>query len=392
MSFKTDALKRLDSVLGAVLCRVAAAVVKPRKAAATPLPSRSSPLEICPDPKILVIRPGGIGDAALLFPALKALRDAFPAARIDVLAEKRNGGILVGCPFINATMLYDSNPPIVLLRALRKGYDIVLDTEQWHRLSALLAYLTRAPVRVGFDTNDRGAMFTHRVAYSHGEYEAKSFLSLVTSLTGVEYGFDAESRFIPPLASDGAGSSPLESEIARLRLECGSLVGIFPGATVPERMWGVESFSLLAERFAGAGIGVVILGGKAEAEDGIRLEKAVDGGKALNLTAKTYLMETAAVISLLDLFVTSDTGLLHVAYGVGTPTLSLFGAGIEEKWAPRGASHRVINKRPPCSPCTRFGYTPKCPYGVKCLGDITPDEVFEEALTMLASVEKQPSP
>jgi ADP-heptose:LPS heptosyltransferase len=75
---------------------------------------------------------------------------------------------------------------------------------------------------------------------------------------------------------------------------------------------------------------------------------------------------------------------MHVAYGVGTPTVSLFGAGIQRKWAPAGGIHIAINKNVPCSPCTKFGYTPKCPYDVRCLSGITVEEVKESVVTLLA--------
>jgi len=81
--------------------------------------------------------------------------------------------------------------------------------------------------------------------------------------------------------------------------------------------------------------------------------------------------------------VSGDTGLMHLAYGVGTPTVSLFGAGIQEKWAPPGVNHLTINKHVPCSPCTKFGYTPSCPYGVRCLGEVTVEEVRESVLDLL---------
>lgn len=124
----------------------------------------------------LVIRPGGIGDATLLFPALKKLRKSFPLSQIHVLAEKRNAEILELCPSVNKLCLYDRG--LDIFRVLRNRYDAVIDTEQWHRLSAVAAYLTRAEVRVGFSTNERGRLFTHPVEYSHNDYEVYSFLRL----------------------------------------------------------------------------------------------------------------------------------------------------------------------------------------------------------------------
>ena len=89
------------------------------------------------------------------------------------------------------------------------------------------------------------------------------------------------------------------------------------------------------------------------------------------------------MLSRCQLLIGTDAGLMHLAYGVGTPVVALFGAGIEAKWAPRGQRARIINRRVPCSPCTRFGYTPRCPYQVRCLTEISAEEVRQAAQSIL---------
>ncbi|MGQ0792615.1 MAG: glycosyltransferase family 9 protein [Deltaproteobacteria bacterium] len=369
MNWKIEGLKKLDSVIGGIASRVATTLISPR--AASQLPPGAV--------KILVIRPGGIGDAALLYPALRALRAHFAAARIDVLAERRNSGILRGCPYLDNLIAYDSNPLSTLLRVINQGYDIAIDTEQWHRLSALIAYLTKAPARVGFATSERAALFTHPVAYSQGEYEAQSFLNLASAVTGTKYDFDTARPFIP---LDAAAVSRARSGLARLR-QNRRIAGIFYGATVPERRWGVAKFKELAERLIASGARVAVLGGRDELRDSAQFGGMFLSGDAADFVGKTSLAETAALIAELDLLVTGDTGLLHIACGVGTPTVSLFGAGIEAKWSPRGQNHIAINKNLACSPCTKFGYTPKCPFSVQCLSDIGVAQVAEAAMRLL---------
>ncbi len=369
MSWKVEFLKRFDSTFGRLACSFSTLVVKPRK----------SVKEL--SPKILVIRPGGIGDAALLYPALKALRESFKDSEINVLAEKRNEGILMGCSYFNNMFLYDSRPLLELFNIISSDYDIVIDTEQWHRLTAALSYLTGAPIRSGFATNEREALFTHAVRYFHDDYEVKSFLNLVSAVTGKQYDFDKDEPFIP-LATNIV--SWVRPDIEEFRRKWKTVVGVFAGATIPERRWGVKRFAELAKSLHGEGVGTVMVGGRVDIKDAGSFEEIVGTENMLNFVGKTSLMETAAIISKLDLFVTGDTGLMHVAYGVGTPTVSLFGAGIQKKWGPIGKRHVVINKNLPCSPCTKFGYTPKCPYKVKCLEDITVDEVKESVLRLLS--------
>jgi ADP-heptose:LPS heptosyltransferase len=153
---KIELLKTFDKITGKILVSLLSFLTKKK---------RRSP-EIVKN--ILFIRPGGIGDAVLLLPSIKILRKHYRDARIDILCEKRNAEIFRLCQGINALYLYDKG--LGLLQCLQVSYDIVIDTEQWHRLSAVVAYLTKAPVRIGFDTNERGKMFTHKIPYSHDNY------------------------------------------------------------------------------------------------------------------------------------------------------------------------------------------------------------------------------
>ena len=357
MKFKIQILKKIDTLIGKPAIYLSR-VIRPRKSElffgsgqATLKGGKHSKL------KILVIRPGGIGDAVLLFPALKVLRDEYGNCQIDMLAEKRNQA-----------------------RKPSQVRAIVIDTEQWHRLTSVIAYLTRSPIRVGFNTNDRSKLFTHKVDYSHKDYESLSFLNLVSALTKNKYTFDRNNKFI---SVDYDKSPWVVQKIREFNKKWDKIIGIFSGATVVERMWGISKFIETAKRLADMNIGLVILGGKSEVDDSAELEKAIGSEKLLNFVGKTTLYETALIISNLNLFISSDTGLMHIAYGVGTPTVSLFGAGIEPKWGPKGDKNIVLNKKLSCSPCTKFGYTPECKINVACLRDISVEEVISSAAKLL---------
>ena len=133
---------------------------------------------------------------------------------------------------------------------------------------------------------------------------------------------------------------------------------------------------------AALGVAVVVVGGGDDKGQG---EVIVACGTGLNLAGRTSLSETAAVIQKSALLLSGDSGVLHIAVGLGVPTVSLFGPGRARKWAPRGERHMVINKGLPCSPCTTFGTTPPCPIAAQCMNDITVDEVFN-AVTVLLTV------
>jgi ADP-heptose:LPS heptosyltransferase len=157
-------------------------------------------------------------------------------------------------------------------------------------------------------------------------------------------------------------------------------VAVFPGASIPERRWGVDRFRQVAGMLSGEGIPVVVVGGAEDRDAG---EVIVRGVRGINLAGRTTLAETAALISRAALLVSGDSGILHIGVGLGIPTVSLFGPGIAAKWAPRGGRHKVVSRGLACSPCTRFGSTPECPYAVRCMDGITADEVFSAAMILM---------
>ena len=352
-------LKTIDALLGGLLARV--------------LPGRSPAEEKAGPPgSILIIRPGGIGDAILLLPAIRALKAAHPDAAIDVLAEKRNGQAFAFSAGIHQVFRYDGGTE--LLQVLRNRYDVVIDTEQWHRLSAVVARLIRSPIRIGYATNERQRLFTYAVAYSHDTYEADSFCNLLTPL-GIGPTDEPAASFIEitPEAHERAGELLGD-------LQHRSFVALFPGASIPERRWGTDNFREVVSALAEEGIPSVVIGGGEDVDDGAKI---VTDSSRLNLAGRTSLMETAAIIEKSSVLISGDSGILHIGVGLGKPTVSLFGPGIAKKWAPRGADHIVLNRNLPCSPCTRFGYTPKCSEGARCLKEITVDDVIAAVMTLL---------
>ena len=327
-----------------------------------------SPAEsVCPSvpESILVIRPGGIGDAVLLAPAINHLRSKFPSADISILAESRNSGVFDLIPAVNHLYCYDK--PAEFIQVLRGRYDLVIDTEQWHRLSAVVARLVRAPSKTGFDTNERRRMFSHTMPYSHDDYEAYSFLSLLEPLTDVS-GYSLSYPFLNLNVNNEQYVDMLLKS-----LEGKKFITVFPGASIPERRWGADKFNFVASELSKLGYSIVVIGGKENREEG----EYIAGSFGLNLAGRTSLAETASVIARSLLLLSGDSGLLHIAVGLGMPTVSVFGPGRALKWAPQGVRHKVLNQKLECSPCTTFGTTPSCPDNVRCMKQISPEQVID---------------
>jgi ADP-heptose:LPS heptosyltransferase len=367
-SFQIRALKAIDRLVGGTVYRSLLASARKRGATGPtvppPPPSRVE--------RILVIRPGGIGDAVLFYPMLAALRSAWPGAALHVLAERRNAGLFKANDRVDRVFSYDAGFGSELRAALAGPYDLVIDTEQYHYLSAVIAYLAHASSSCGFDTRGRGGLFTHRVHYDDQTYEVFSFLDLARTVTGQVHHFDPETPFFP-VREDLLAAAVKEYGVGR-----GSrTVVIQPGASIIQKCWEPEKFLELARWLAGRGYRTILVGGGTEQAAAQRIAQGVPGGKALDLCGRIPLAMTAAVVAQSDLYVGSDTGVLHIAYGVGTPTVHLFGPGVLEKWAPKGSRYQAISKKLPCSPCIRYNYVPPCPYDTECMKMISLDEVIE---------------
>lgn len=313
---------------------------------------------------ILIIRPGGIGDALLLAPSINSIRSNMPDALITILAESRNAGSFALIPAVDKLLCYDSPTDFFML--LCSHYDLIIDTEQWHRMSAVVARLVTSQIKIGFDSNERRRLFNHTVPYAQDDYEAQSFLNLLGPL-GITSVFDPKATFLSLPDSLVNGSDSLPEFLNR------PYITIFPGASIIERRWDVLKFRLLVSLLAEKGINSIIIGGK---EDKYYGDTIISGTTAVNLAGTTSIAATAALIAKSSLLVSGDSGILHLGVGLGIPTVSLFGAGIAKKWAPKGAIHKVINRNLPCSPCTLFGNTPVCSYRVRCLNEITVSEVY----------------
>ena len=340
---KATILKRLDAVVGPLLTRLFWT---------TRYPDVNTP------PKsVLFIRPGGIGDAILLLPALKAMQTAHPGCRIDILAEQRNAAAFLLIPGIHAVHRYDA--PSGLAAVLRGGYDVVIDTEQWYRLSAIIARSIRAPKTIGFATNERERLFSDPVSYSQQEHEACSFFSLLRPL-GIEAPKEIALPFIT-LPADAVNAA--KKLLAPLGGK--AFVAMFPGASIPQKEWGIDNFREVASVLAAAGVAVVVVGGPDTRDAG---ERIAEGGLALNLAGKGSLLESAALIGEARVLLSGDSGLLHVAAGLGTPTVSLFGPSDPAKWGPKGEKHQVFNSELPCAPCSRFGTIAPCTTELRCMG------------------------
>ena len=365
MTLRIKVLKVFDRLIGGPLCILLGFLSSFR------CPIRMSVEELRSQVRrILVIRPGGIGDMILLLPVLQILREQFANAQIDMVCERRNAEVLkmTKCK-IDKLLLYDTNPAGFILRLLRSRYDVAIDAEQFHNFSAVFAYLSGANVRIGFKINPlRNPIYTHLVNYDVAGFETDQFMKLVEPL-GIR------SRMVQPVLDNVNKILPasVENQINLKR----AFAVVHPGGNVRQKTWEPARYAELIKQLKSKfGLMTVIAGSKTEKRAESVILKMLSGeNDVISVVGKLTLPETAELIRRSAIFIGTDSGLAHLAIATGTRAVVLFGPTDENKWGYTDNTHAIVRKQLPCAPCSMFGYYKPC-RDVACLHQIEVDNVL----------------
>jgi lipopolysaccharide heptosyltransferase II len=305
---------------------------------------------------ILFIRVDRIGDMVVSTPALRAIKRSFPGANLTVLASRANAQLLRHDPFVDRVMLWDGvrplGSPIGFLRRAnqlaRARFDAVIDPMTGHDLrTALIAWLSRAPMRIGYAGYGREVFFNHVCRPGGDRLMVDLILDVTQPLGARPDGRTPQVRLLP-----------IELEQARGRLtSSGSagrpLVAIHPGAHYPSQRWPTDYFARMAQGLQrDHSCRVILLGGP---EDGTLIKKIQDSaGLDLATFERLDVRQTAAMIAHADVLVCNNSGPLHLAAAVGTPTLSFMGPTDRDRWMPAGPGHVVLRQdRLDCIGCNQ---------------------------------------
>lgn len=323
---------------------------------------------------ILVRMPNWLGDLVMATPVLADLRAKWPDAKITVLCQGL-GTILEHDPSIDEIISLKHTKGIVgrsvdkeQLKALKNAqYDLgVLLTNSFS--SAWLFYRAGIKDRIGYGTHCRSLLLNHPIPFP----PAKDSQHLV-----ITYKMLLESLGIP--LSDSLPALYLTAKenneaVERLGVK-GKIIGINPGAAYGSaKCWLPDRFKALTLRLIEKHpeVTIVFFGDKA----GAPLVKEICQGlpsQVINLAGQTTVRELMALINQCDLFLTNDSGPMHIASALGIPLIALFGSTSDVTTGPyRGGS--VIHKHVPCSPC----YRRECPIDFRCMTQITVNEVFHQ--------------
>ena len=347
---------------------------------------------------ILLVQLGDIGDVVLTTPTIRAVREAFPEARITILVRKPFGSLLVADPILHEVVeaakvrgasFHALRQHLFFVRRLRQAhYDFVIDLRTSDR-GAIYSFLTGAKERIGRHTDKP---FWHDFLFT------KILPNPPYAQPPVHPGADQSLRIVRSIGIDTKDSAPKlyitprdRNHAVELLAGCGLTptsrwLTINPCSRWKYKEWGYEKWGELIDLlWQNHRLAAVLVGSQEEAgAAGVIVAGRND--HAFNLAGKTTLSELSALLAMSAVHLGVDSAAPHIASAVGTPTLTIFGPGNWKSWTATDELHRVVTAVMPCIPCNRKGCddTEKS----RCLDELSADRVYAEAGTILSALDR----
>jgi heptosyltransferase-2 len=326
-----------------------------------------------------------VGDTILSLPSIQAIKDVFPYSVITVYTQKHLAEIFSHNPYVNEVVSYRRRRGIAgifdqfkLIDLYRRGnYDVAIILPNSFS-SALLPFMARIPVRVGYAREGRSILLTNPITCTdeiRKAHQSHYYMNIVRSLGGVS---NSHFPVIQLREDERKWARTIVNGLAEPERRW--VVGICPGARYgPAKRWFADRYIELAKRLnREAHAKIFLFGGKEEALE-IRIMAKRIGGDCIDMAGKTTLIQMASIMELCDLVISNDSGPMHMGGAMGIPVLAIFGSTDPSITSPLGKA-MIIRKEIQCSPC----FKRKCPKKTyECLERISVDEVFNCSMEIL---------
>ena len=325
--------------------------------------------------KILVRATNWIGDSIMSLPALEQLKKAFPEARICVLLRSWVKPVYEAHPSVDQIIIYDKKDGLkriyqltkIIKRLRKEDFDIAVLFQNAFE-AGLIGFFSGARMRVGLDSDMRRLFLTHPVKKKK-QHHIKNYLDIVKAL-----GVKTEEK-PPSLYLKESYTIEADKVLKGLGIDENQLlVGFSPGAAYgPAKRWPADSFAQIAKRAIKSwNAKILLFGSKKETSICQKIQQKVED--VIDLSGKLDLGTTMGVIKRCDIFLSNDSGLMHIASALGIPTIGIFGSTDPELTGPKGICSYSIKSSISCSPC----FKRECPKNLECLYSISPDQVWKK--------------
>ena len=388
-------MRRLDNGIGVPLCQALGvfewAVRLGQKPPPFPEPAAAK--------RIIVIKFIGLGSIVQAIPMLRLLRRRHPDSRIDFLTFDSCGDFVRSLGYFDevreirtASFLpfaWDSVRAVLWGR--RRGFDVSYDLEFFSKYSYIMSYLIHAHARVGYfiPLLRHVRLLTHPVPYNSNRHMSEIMLAQL----------DPESTRIPSAEWEAPRlPAEAETEIQELLRRYGAhqdplliAVNVNSSELSTLRRWPPDYYADLVTMLSRRYRATFLFIGQEDDRSYVQnvIAKISPEVRLLNLAGLTSMRGLLALFKRVKLVVSNDSGPLHLAALMGAPTVSFFGPESGSNYGPKGERHVNLDKKLYCSPCLNvFNFKEfDCPYAVRCLSEIKPEEAFEAANRLIGPQE-----
>lgn len=333
---------------------------------------------------IIVRMPNWLGDLVMATPVLADLRRHWPEAKITAMCQGAIGSVLQNDPHVDHLYSFKRPKGFVqtdLVDHLRKNqYDLgILLTNSLS--SAWWFWRGHVEHRLGYATHGRSLLLNHPVPFptkKESQHLVTTYKMLLEPL-GIPLSNTAPTLFITPTEQATVKEWLKKHQVSDDQV----VVGINPGAAYGSaKCWLPDRFqAVVKELIKNPKILVLFFGDKAGESLVNEIFKGLPSDRVLNLAGKTTLRELVSYIQACHVFLTNDSGPMHIASAVGTPLLALFGSTSDITTGPYQGGE-VIHKHVPCSPC----YRRECPIDFRCMTRISSQEVYQQLKQLIARI------
>ncbi len=286
--------------------------------------------------RILILRMGPLGETLLTTPVIRALRGRFPKAFITYMVAPGREALVSANPNLDEVITYSVSIPKLIYEMVKRSFEMVVILQPTFRL-VLHTFLARIPFRIGFETNSgKGRLLHVAVPNNIRQHESARYLDVVRGI-GIEPDSEEPEMFVNAAAQGWADDLLASASVSLDR----PLIGLNPGSGSESRRWSKVGFARVGnELHQKYDAQIFITAG--DAEGSLPHEVADLMSRSPVIVTGTTPMQLGAMLQKCQLYISNDTGPMHMSTAVRTPTIALFGASNPQQWGPHWEPHTII--------------------------------------------------
>ena len=303
--------------------------------------------------RILILRMGPLGETLLTTPVIRALRRRFPEAYIAYMVAPGREDLVSENPNLNEVITYSVSIPKLIYEMAKRSFQMVVILQPTFRL-VLHTFFARIPFRIGFETNSgKGRLLHVAVPNNIDQHETTRYLDVVRGI-GIEPDSEEPEMFVNAAAQGWADNLLASVGVSLDR----PLIGLNPGSGSESRRWSKTGFAQVGDELHQEyDAQIFITAGDAEGSLPHDVANLMSCSPII-VTGATPI-QLGAMLQKCRLYISNDTGPMHMGTAVKTPTIALFGASNPQQWGPHWHPHTIIAR--------------------ESMGDITIEDVLEAA-------------